>query len=66
MVGGALAVVRGILDGRYGPGAGELFAESTLRSLGLDRTEAHKLATLPLEQAPQLAVAGDAEPRAAA
>ena len=66
MVGGALAVVRGILDGRYGPGAGELFAESTLRSLGLDGSEAHALATLPLDQAPALAAAGDAEPLAAA
>jgi AcrR family transcriptional regulator len=51
MVGGALAVVRGVLDGRYGPGAEDVFAFSTLRSLGLDRGQAHAIATLQLETA---------------
>ena len=45
MVGGALAVMRGILDGRYGHDADSVFAESTLRSLGLNRGEAHEVAT---------------------
>jgi AcrR family transcriptional regulator len=66
MVGGALAIVRGILDGRYGPGAETVFASSTLRSLGLDRGEAHAIATIPLEATPALAAAGDAGPLAAA
>jgi AcrR family transcriptional regulator len=66
MVGGALAVVRGILDGRYGPGAEDVFAESTLRSLGLHGDEAHAIATLDLEPAGTLALAGEAEPLAAA
>jgi AcrR family transcriptional regulator len=43
--GGAVAVMRGVLDGRYGPGADLLFAEATLRSLGLGGEEAHALAT---------------------
>jgi AcrR family transcriptional regulator len=61
-VGGALAVVRGILDGRYGPDADTLFAETTLRSLGLTRTEAHELATRELPPASPI----DREPLAAA
>lgn len=66
MVGGALAIVRGILDGRYGPSAEIVFAESTLRSLGLDRQEAHAIAALPLDPPPALMPADDAEPLAAA
>ena len=57
MVGGALAIVRGILDGRYGAGAEVVFAESTLRSFGLSRDEAHAIATLPLDPAPALSAA---------
>jgi AcrR family transcriptional regulator len=48
MVGGALAVMRGILEGRYGPGADAVFADGVLRSLGLEREEAHRLANLDL------------------
>jgi AcrR family transcriptional regulator len=58
MVGGALAVMRAILDGRYGPGADAVFAEGTLRSLGLERAEAHRIATLTLPQPVRFA-AGD-------
>jgi hypothetical protein len=67
MVGGALAVVRGILDGRYGPGAEDAFAFSTLRSLGLDRAEAQAIATLELDETVTTISAPDgSEPRAAA
>ena len=64
MVGGALAVMRAILDGRYGPGADDLFAEGTLRSLGLDRGEAHRIATLELPE--PVLPAEDADAAAAA
>jgi AcrR family transcriptional regulator len=50
-VGGALAVMRAVLDGRYAGGADEQFAEGVLRSLGLDRADAHAIATRPLPAA---------------
>jgi AcrR family transcriptional regulator len=43
-VGAALAVMRAVLDDRYALGADEQFAEGVLRSLGLDRAEAHAIA----------------------
>jgi AcrR family transcriptional regulator len=45
IVGSALAVMRAILDGRYGPDVDAVFAEGVLRSLGLDRGEAREVAT---------------------
>jgi AcrR family transcriptional regulator len=48
MVGGALAVMRAILEGRYDADADAVFAEATLRSLGIDRDEAHRIASAPL------------------
>jgi AcrR family transcriptional regulator len=70
IVGGALAVMRAILDGRYGPDAGTLFAEAVLRSLGLDRADAHEVATRELlELAPishSAPTARSTGPRAAA
>jgi AcrR family transcriptional regulator len=54
MVGGAIAVMRAILDGRCGPDVDAEFAEATLRSLGLDRADAREVAgrTLPALTAP--------------
>jgi hypothetical protein len=40
IVGGALATVRAVLDGRMGEGVDRWFAESVLRSLGLRRADA--------------------------
>jgi AcrR family transcriptional regulator len=40
IVGGALAIMRAVLDGRCHAGVDDLFAESVLRSLGLDRAAA--------------------------
>jgi AcrR family transcriptional regulator len=65
MVGGALAVMRAILDGRYGPAADAVFAEATLRSLGLDRAEARRIVALELPAAVVVPALG-AEPLAAA
>lgn len=48
LVGGALAVMRAILDGRCGPDVDSLFAESVLRSVGLDPAEAARIARAPL------------------
>ncbi len=48
MVGGALTVMRAILDGRCSPNVDALFAESVLRSVGLERDEAARVARLPL------------------
>jgi AcrR family transcriptional regulator len=48
MVGGALALMRGILDGRYGEDADTVFAEAQLRALGLPRRSARSIATAPL------------------
>jgi AcrR family transcriptional regulator len=47
-IGGSLAIMRGIVDGRIGPGAEIAFAESQLRAFGLDRAEAHEIANRPL------------------
>jgi hypothetical protein len=44
IVGSALAVMRAILDGRYGSEADVIFAEGVLRSVGLDRGEAGEVA----------------------
>jgi AcrR family transcriptional regulator len=65
LVGGALALMRAILDGRYGPGADAVFAEATLRSLGLDRDQARAIATRQLPPPVVFPAAGD-EPLAAA
>jgi len=54
MVGGAIAVMRAILDGRFGPDADEVFAEATLRSIGIPHDEAVSIAHRAL---PPLAVA---------
>jgi AcrR family transcriptional regulator len=40
IIGGALALIRGILDGRHGPGAEEAFTQHVLASLGLTPAEA--------------------------
>jgi AcrR family transcriptional regulator len=54
IVGSALAVMRAILDGRYGPDADVVFTEGVLRSVGLDRAEAREVATreLPVSRGP--------------
>jgi AcrR family transcriptional regulator len=51
LVGGALAVMRAILDGRCGPDVDSLFAESVLRSVGLPGAEAARIARAPLPAA---------------
>ncbi|HYF24200.1 MAG TPA: TetR/AcrR family transcriptional regulator [Baekduia sp.] len=43
-VGGALALMRAILDGRHGPGADVAHAAMTLRSLGVDAERARRAA----------------------
>jgi AcrR family transcriptional regulator len=45
IVGGTLAVMRAILDGRYGADIDVLHAQAVLRSLGLDPTDAREVAT---------------------
>ncbi len=48
VTGGALAVMRAVLDRRYGGDADAVFAEGVLRSLGLDRAEAHAIVSRDL------------------
>jgi AcrR family transcriptional regulator len=48
VVGGTLAVMRAILDGRYGSEAEFLHTQSVLRSIGLDPSDAREVATRPL------------------
>jgi AcrR family transcriptional regulator len=48
VTGGALAVMRAVLDGRYGADADAVFAEGVLRSLGLDRADAHQIVSRDL------------------
>jgi AcrR family transcriptional regulator len=48
VTGGALAVMRAVLDRRYGGDADAVFAEGVLRSLGLPHDEAHEIVTRPL------------------
>jgi AcrR family transcriptional regulator len=43
VTGGALAVMRAVLEGRYGDDAAALFAEGVLRSLGVSDAEAREL-----------------------
>jgi AcrR family transcriptional regulator len=43
VTGGALAVMRAVLDRRYGGDADAVFAEGVLRSLGLDRADARAI-----------------------
>jgi AcrR family transcriptional regulator len=50
IVGSALAIMRAILDGRHGPDADKVHAEVVLRSIGLDRGEAHEIARRPLPE----------------
>ena len=51
VTGGALAVMRAVLDRRYGGDADAVFAEGVLRSLGLAHAEAHEIVTRPLPDA---------------
>jgi AcrR family transcriptional regulator len=51
IVGGSLALMRAVVDGRIAPGAGDAFAELVLRSLGLEAAEAHEIASQPLADA---------------
>jgi AcrR family transcriptional regulator len=44
LVGGAIAVMRAILDGRFGPEADVVFAGATLRSIGVGIGEAAEIA----------------------
>jgi AcrR family transcriptional regulator len=48
VVGGTLAVMRGILDGRYSPDVDVLHAQGVLRSLGLSPADAREVATREL------------------
>lgn len=71
IIGSNLAVMRAILDGRYGADADVLQAEAVLRSVGLDLEDAREVATRPLpelggeELGPTALVPPDAIPRAA-
>jgi AcrR family transcriptional regulator len=62
IVGATLAVMRAILDGRFGPDADVLHAESVLRAMGLDPTDAHEVSTreLPALDVGSAAEIGDA------
>jgi AcrR family transcriptional regulator len=48
VTGGALAVMRAVLDRRYGGDADAVFAEGVLRSLGLNRADARAIASRAL------------------
>jgi AcrR family transcriptional regulator len=48
VTGGALAVMRAVLDRRYGGDADAVFAEGVLRSLGLNRADAREIVSRPL------------------
>lgn len=48
VVGGAMALMRGVLDGRVGPGAATAHAEIALRALGVPLDEACAIAERPL------------------
>jgi AcrR family transcriptional regulator len=50
IVGGAMALMRGVLDGRVGPGADDAHAEIALRALGLSPDEAAAIARRPLPE----------------
>ncbi|WP_354698951.1 TetR/AcrR family transcriptional regulator [Paraconexibacter sp. AEG42_29] len=52
IVGGALALMRGIVDDRVGPGAQDKYAEVALRALGVPLDEAAGIASRPLPVAP--------------
>jgi AcrR family transcriptional regulator len=51
VTGGALAVMRAVLDRRYGGDADSVFAEGVLRSLGLNRADAREIVSRPLPEA---------------
>jgi AcrR family transcriptional regulator len=59
VTGGALAVMRAVLDRRYGGDADAVFAEGVLRSLGLAHADAHEIVSRPLPEP------GDADQKAA-
>jgi AcrR family transcriptional regulator len=48
IVGGAMALMRGVLDGRVGEGADTAHAEIALRALGIPLAEAAAISTQPL------------------
>lgn len=48
IVGGAMALMRGVVDGRVGAGADVAHAEIALRALGLSPAEAAEISTRPL------------------
>jgi AcrR family transcriptional regulator len=52
VTGGALAVMRAVLDRRYGGDADAVFAEGVLRSLGLTHADAHEIVSRPLPENP--------------
>jgi len=60
VVGGALAVMRSVLDRRHGADADAVFAEGVLRSLGLAHADAHEIVSRPLPE-----VGGAADQKAA-
>jgi AcrR family transcriptional regulator len=66
IVGGTIAVMRAILDGRYHENADVLHAEAVLRGIGLELADAHEIATRPLpgldDREPRLRAAGSSEP----
>lgn len=51
VLGGSLALMRAIVDGRVGPGAETAYAETCLRSLGISAREAGRIARRPLPTA---------------
>lgn len=48
ILGGSLALMRAIVDGRVGPGAESAYAETTLRSLGIPARQAAVIVRRPL------------------
>jgi AcrR family transcriptional regulator len=50
VTGGALAVMRAVLDRRHGGDADAVFAEGVLRSLGLAHADAHEIVSRPLPE----------------
>lgn len=57
IVGGALALMRAIVDGRLGAGADVTYATTALRSLGIPAGEAQLIAVRELPPAPEAAAA---------
>jgi AcrR family transcriptional regulator len=58
ILGGSLALMRAIVDGRVGPGAESAYAETCLRSLGISSRQAAAIARRPMPAIAELASTG--------